>query len=108
MDRMTESDSPETDSPPNPTAAPPAQSARPKTGKHVKLGWALLLLAVLLWAPLPVIPFLSLPASVKLSLAAGLFAAVQIAWWGGTALAGPAAVRQIYSWFKRKLPTKET
>ena len=103
MNRMKDSNSPTADPSQAPPPASPPSSARPASGKHVKLGWCLLLLAVLLWAPLPVIPFLSLPASVKVSLAAGLFAAVQIAWWGGTALAGPAAVKQCYGWFKRKL-----
>jgi hypothetical protein len=34
-------------------------------------------------------------------LAAGLFVAVQVAWWLGAALAGPTAIGTMRSWLRR-------
>jgi hypothetical protein len=66
-----------------------------------RLGLGLMLFSGVLWAPLPVLPFLSLPASVKVVVGTVLFIAVQFAWWGGTVLAGPAVVRKVYALFRK-------
>ncbi len=71
------------------------ESRSPRSKKPAKLGIALILCSGVLWAPLPVIPFLSMATSHKAVLAGILFVGVQITWWIGAALAGPEAVRAI-------------
>jgi hypothetical protein len=75
------------------------------------LGLGLILLSGALWAPLPVLPFLALPASVKLAVGTCLFIGVQIAWWGGTVLAGPGLMRKLSAlfpqWRGRKKPPRD-
>ena len=88
----------------SPTGAVPASPSEPATGpgrNYTKLGLGLMLFSGVLWAPLPVLPFLSIPASVKVAVGTVLFIGVQIAWWGGTVLAGPAAVRKVYAFFRQ-------
>ncbi len=66
-------------------------------------GVVLLGLSVLLWAPLPVVPFLSLSGADKVALAGGLVIGAEVAFWCGAALAGPEAARRARSWFRRAL-----
>ena len=56
------------------------------------------------WLPLPVIPFLPLPAEVRVGLGAGMLVAAEIVFWAGAALAGPRAVQQLKGWWRRRLP----
>jgi len=70
---------------------------------RVKIGWGLICLSGLLWAPLPILPFLSLSAGAKVLLGTLLFIGVQISWWSGSVLAGPSAVRAVYGWLKKAL-----
>ena len=66
-------------------------------------GVGLLALSVLLWVPLPVVPFLSLSGVEKAALAGGLVIGAEVAFWCGAALAGPEAARRARSWFRRAL-----
>lgn len=77
-----------------------------RSNRLAKLGVALILISGLLWAPLPLIPFLSITTTHKAVLAGVLFVGVQIAWWTGAALAGPEVVRKIRNWIRKLLPWK--
>lgn len=77
-------------------------TTRRKERNWPKVGVGLIFLSGLLWAPLPVIPFLPLSTTAKVALAGVLFTSVQIAWWSGSALAGPAVVRKIRGWLRLK------
>lgn len=66
------------------------------------LGIALMLLSGVLWFSLFAIPFLPITTSNKALLAGAIFITVQIAWWGGAALAGPQVVRKVKGWMSRR------
>ena len=85
------------------TTEPAAKSSN----RWARLGIILILLSGVLWAPLPVIPFLSLGTGQKVVLASVLFTGVQIAWWVGAGLAGPKAVRAIRGWLRERLRWKK-
>ncbi|MBW2290454.1 MAG: transporter suffix domain-containing protein [Deltaproteobacteria bacterium] len=61
----------------------------------------LLGLSVLLWAPIPVIPFLSISSASKAAVGGGLVVSAEIAFWLGAVLAGPEAANRMRSWFRR-------
>lgn len=75
--------------------------------RRVKIGVALIVLSGVLFGALPVIPFLQLAAGQKVLLAAVVYAAVQIAWWAGAALAGPTFVRRMWTWIRKRLTRKQ-
>ena len=66
-----------------------------------KSGVALLGLSLLLWLPVPVVPFLPLDGAEKAASVGGLIVAAEVAFWLGAALAGPEATRRTRSWFGR-------
>lgn len=68
-----------------------------------KVGVVLLGLSVLLWVPLPAVPFLSLSGGHKAALGGGLLLGAEVAFWLGAALAGPEAARRARSWIGRAL-----
>lgn len=76
------------------------QSAR--TGPATRIGVALILLSGVLWFSLFAIPFLPISIAKKGILAAVVFVGVQVAWWTGAALSGPATVKKLKSLFRRK------
>ena len=67
-----------------------------------RIGVGLILLSGVLWFSLFAIPFLPLSIAQKGILAAVVFVGVQVAWWTGAALAGPATVKRVKSLFRRK------
>jgi hypothetical protein len=67
----------------------------------IRLGVALILVSGVLWFSLFAIPFLPLTVGQKTGLGAVVFAGVQIAWWSGAALAGPAVVKKLMGRFRR-------
>ena len=71
----------------------------------VRLGIALILLSGIFWFSLFAVPFLPLTVGQKTALGGGLFVAVQIAWWSGAALAGPAVVGKLTARFRRSKKT---
>lgn len=60
------------------------------------LGYMLLTVSCVAWAVLPVIPFLSLTATLKASWAGGLFVFAEVTWW----LAVPLLGKEIIDWLK--------
>lgn len=91
--------SPNTDQPPR---------DQHKTRLTIRVGIGLILLSGVFWFSLFAVPFLPLTLGQKAALGGGLFAAVQVAWWCGAALAGPAAVARLWSWWGRKAKTEQT
>ena len=74
---------------------------RPRRPAMIRLGIALILLSGVFWFSIFAVPFLPLTVAQKTALGGGLFVAVQIAWWSGAALAGPAVVGKITDRFRR-------
>ncbi len=66
-----------------------------------KLGIGLILLSGVFFFTMLSVPLWSVSAGSKVVIGGGLFVGVQIAWWSGAALAGPATVKVIRSWFRR-------
>lgn len=87
--RMTESntDDAATETPPRPVC--------------VRIGVVLIVASGILWFSLFVIPFLPLTLAQKTVLGVAIFAGVQVAWWGGVALAGPGVVKKLTAWYQR-------
>ncbi len=83
-----------------------ASPGRPQQPILIRLGVGLILVSGVLWFSLFAIPFLSLTVGQKTGLGAAVFAGVQIAWWSGAALAGPAVVRKLTGWFRRSKETE--
>ena len=81
-----------------------AERSRPTL--MTRVGVVLLGLSVLLWAPLPVLPFLSLTTGAKAAAAGGLLIAAEIAFWAGAAMAGPEAARRTRSWFRDRFKSR--
>ena len=48
------------------------------------------------------IPWMPLSVTQKAMLGGGLFVTVQVSWWVGAAILGPAAIKKISSWFSSK------
>ena len=59
-----------------------------------------------LWVVLPIIPFLPLSVEERATFAGGLIILAEVLFWCGAALAGPAAVRRLKSWWRS--PPKPT
>jgi hypothetical protein len=76
----------------------PVSDTRPNV--QTRAGVALLIGSLLLWVPLPIVPFLPASAATKGAIGGGLVVAAEIAFWAGAALAGPDAVRRFRSWFR--------
>jgi len=74
------------------------ESAR--TSVWTRVGVVLLGFSVLLWVPLPVLPFLPLSTGTKAAMAGGLVVGAEIAFWIGVAMAGPEAGRRTRSWIR--------
>ena len=81
-------------------------AASSRSSLWTRVGVVLLALSLLLWVPLPVVPFLPLSPGAKAAVAAGLVVGAEIAFWAGAAMAGPEAARRTRSWirntFKRR------
>ncbi len=83
-----------------------------KTWKF-KLGIVLLIVCVIAFLSIPVVPFLSLENSVKITLSTILFVVGEVAFWVGGILLGKElftkykAYMNPKNWFKAKSETKE-
>ena len=74
----------------------------PPAGKWPRVGAVLLGLSLVLWLPLPIIPFLSITTGAKASAAGGLVVVAEIIFWLGAVLAGPEAARRTRSWIRER------
>ncbi len=66
------------------------------------LGVVLILLSGVCFFTMLSVPWFPLSTGQKSGLAAGLFVGVQVFWWVGAAMVGPAAFRRIKLLFARK------
>ena len=96
---MTEPDKTQPDST---TEAP----ARPLF--RVRLGITLMVVSCVIWLFLLVVPFLPLSVAQKSALGGSVFVGVQVAWWGGAAIAGPTAVVRLIAWARRLWPGRRS
>lgn len=81
------------------------EELRPRARFAARLGGLLVVLSVVLWLPLPILPFVPLDGDNKLAIGGGLVVAAEVSFWAGAALAGPEAARRIRTWWRRSDPT---
>ena len=55
-----------------------------------------------LWILLPGVPFLPLTVAARGTVGTALIVVAEVIFWGGAALAGPEAARQMRSWWGRQ------
>lgn len=83
--------------------ADPVVEVRKETSTVLrKLGVFLILLSGVFFFSMLSVPWLPISGGYKVILAGGLFAGVQVAWWVGAALVGPAAIATVMNWLKRR------
>ncbi len=87
---------------PNESELETGSDAHGRPGAWTRAGGVLLVGSALLWAPLPIVPFLPLSPGAKAAVAGGLVVVAEIAFWAGAALAGPEAARRMRSWFRMR------
>jgi len=58
-----------------------------------------------LWLVLPILPFIGISIAAKAMVATIVVVVAELMFWGGAALAGPAAVRRVKGWW-RSQPSK--
>ncbi len=81
-----------------------AENSSPKSGKSrflAKLGIALILLSGVCFFTMLAVPFFPLGTGLKVGLGGTLFVCVQVSWWVGAAMLGPAAINRFKGWFRR-------
>ena len=67
-----------------------------------KIGVSLILLSGVFFFSMFAVPWLPIGGAFKVVLAGVLFVGVQVAWWVGAALVGPATIGAMRSWFRRR------
>jgi len=73
------------------------------TAPQAPLGVVLILGSLVVWASLPVVPFLPISGAAKWWLSGGLVVAAELTFWLGVVLAGPAVVSRMRAWTRGKL-----
>jgi hypothetical protein len=67
-----------------------------------RIGGLLILLSGLFFFTMISVPWWPLSSGQKAMVGGALFVSVQVAWWVGAAMVGPAAISAVRSWFSRK------
>ena len=67
-----------------------------------RLGLLSILLSGVFFFSMLSVPWWPLNVGVKAIIGSALFVGMQVAWWGGVAMTGPAAVGAMTAWFRRK------
>ena len=70
-----------------------------------RIGVVLMLGSLPLWVLLPILPFAGISTAAKAMAATAVVVIAELMFWGGAALAGPAAVRRLKGCWRRR-PTK--
>ena len=70
-----------------------------------RIGVVLMVGSLPLWLVLPILPFVGISTAAKAMAATAVVVIAELMFWGGAALAGPAAVRRVKGWW-RSAPTK--
>ncbi len=70
-----------------------------------RIGVVLMVGSLPLWLVLPILPFVGISTAGKAMAATAVVVIAELMFWGGAALAGPAAVRRVKGWW-RSGPTK--
>jgi len=83
-----------------------SKSAKPKPAWMQKLGVALILLSGVFFFTMVSVPWMSIDSSTKVYVGGTLFVCVQVAWWVGAALVGPAAFAAMKTWFGKTFARK--
>lgn len=85
-----------------PENQPVSTESKPNGCLRVRAGIVLIVLSGVFWFSIFAVPFTSFSTTHKALLAGTLFAAVQMAWWTGAAMVGPAAINSIKTRLSRK------
>ncbi len=67
-----------------------------------RIGILLILLSGVFFFSMVSVPWWPLSGAQKTMAGGALFVSVQVAWWVGAALVGPAAISAMRNWFGRK------
>ena len=67
-----------------------------------RIGVVLMVGSLPLWLMLPILPFIGISTVAKAMAATGVVVVAELMFWGGAALAGPAAVRRVKRWWCRE------
>ena len=70
-----------------------------------RIGVVLMVSSLPLWLVLPILPFIGISIAAKAMAARVVVVVAELMFWGGAALAGPAAVRRVKGWW-RSQPSK--
>ena len=70
-----------------------------------RIGVVLMVSSLPLWLVLPILPFIGISIAAKAMVATVVVVVAELMFWGGSALAGPAAVRRVKGWW-RSQPSK--
>ena len=70
-----------------------------------RIGVVLMVSSLPLWLVLPILPFIGISIAAKAMVATIVVVVAELMFWGGAALAGPAAVRRVKGWW-RSQPSK--
>lgn len=70
-----------------------------------RIGVVLMVSSLPLWLVLPILPFIGISIVAKAMVATVVVVVAELMFWGGAALAGPAAVRRVKGWW-RSQPSK--
>ena len=81
---------------------PGAENSDRKRRPAAIVGVILMGLSLVLWLPIPAVPFLPMGAAGKAALAGTLVVSAEIAFWLGAALAGPEAARRMRFWWRTR------
>lgn len=76
-------------------------ATRKKTNVRVVIGCSLILLSGVFFFSMLSVPWLQIDSRNKVIFGTALFVGVQVSWWLGAALVGPAAIGTMFSWFRR-------
>ena len=66
-----------------------------------RIGVVLMVGSLPLWLVLPIPPFVGISTAAKAMAATAVVVIAELMFWGGTVLAGPAAVRRLKGWWSR-------
>ena len=79
-----------------------AASMQLPEGRVARIGVIFMGTSLALWVVLPVVPFLSMEAGAKATLAGGQIVFAEVIFWLGAAMAGPEAPRRMRTWRRPK------
>ena len=88
----------------NESAVASPLAGKKRSSRFSKLGIGLMLMSGVFFFAMLSVPWWPIGAGAKAIAGGGLFVSVQASWWIGAAMAGPAAVKALVAFFRRRKP----